>query len=395
MLHADLGLIGPIFPDSLFQGYHHDMKPVVDIVIIGGGVQGLTLALFLSRAGATVRVIDKGALGFEASWAGAGIIPPGGAGPQSPVVDRLRTLSSGMFPAFSDELLALTGISNGFRKCGSWHLPLAGDNLEGLRNLCVREGLPLESPSVALPWPGTPGESPLFLKGTMQVRNPWHLRALKDSCLLAGVEMIENCQVEKMQLKGGQISSITTPMGQWRAQWFVLAAGAWSGVLAASIGFTLPVKPIRGLITLLELEEAGLVSIVEQGKRYIVPRGDGLFLVGSNEEDAGFDKTIQETVVKELEAWASYVVPELAHARRKKCWAGLRPGSPDGMPFLGSCPDIKNLVLATGHFRAGLQLSLGTASLVSQFILGGTLPIPIEPFSPARPSGPLSGGFLN
>lgn len=371
------------------------MKPGVDIVIIGGGVQGLTLALFLSRAGATVRVIDKGALGIEASWAGAGIIPPGGAGQQSPVADRLRTLSSGMFPAFSNELFDLTGIGNGFRECGSWHLPSAEHSLEGLRNLCVREGLPLESPSGALRWPGKAGESPLFLKGTMQVRNPWHLRALRESCLSAGVEMIENCEVHNMDIKDGKISSIATPRGKWRAQWFVLAAGAWSGVLAASIGFNLPVKPIRGLITLLELEGVGLVSIVEQGKRYIVPRGDGLFLVGSNEEDAGFDKTIRETVAKELEDWASYVIPELTNARRKNCWTGLRPGSPDGMPFLGPCPGIKNLVLATGHFRAGLQLSVGTACLVSQFILGGTLPIPIEPFSPERPLGPLSGGFLN
>jgi len=371
------------------------MKSGADIVIIGGGVQGLTLAFFLAKEGQSVRIVERGYCGKEATWAGAGIIPPGMATADAPVADRLRTLSSGLFPKLSDELQSLTGIHNGLLRCGSWHLPDKGKSLQALKELCVRENIQLEAPGPLRRWQGKEGISPLFLSGTMQVRNPWHARALREACLLAGVVIVENSPVEDISIRDGRVISIATPSGSFASDWFVLAAGAWSGELSKCFGLALAVRPVRGVISLLELPGFQMNAIVEQGKRYIVPRGDGLFLVGSSEQDAGFDKSVETHIVEELEGWARGIMPELAIAQRKASWAGLRPGSPDGLPFLGLCPGYQNLVLATGHHRAGLQLSTGSAHLLTELLTGKSTSIPLGPFSPDRPEGPLEGGFLN
>lgn len=371
------------------------MESGVDILIIGGGVQGLTLAYFLAKEGKRVQIVERGACGKEATWAGAGIIPPGMASTGAPVADRLRTLSSQRFPSLSAELQALTGINNGFNRCGSWHVPEKNGTLRALKDLCQREKFQLELPGRDRPWTGNREVEPLFLSGTMQVRNPWHVRALREACILSGVVIRESSPVEHISVRDGRVVSIETPSGSFSAKWFVLAAGAWSGELAKWLGLQLAVRPVRGVISLLELPGGKMNSIVEQGKRYIVPRGDGLFLVGSTEQDAGFDKTVELDLVEELEDWARQVLPELAMARRKASWGGLRPGSPDGLPFLGFCPGYQNLVLATGHHRAGLQLSPGSAQLLTELLTGKTVAIPLEPFSPERPQGHLEGGFLN
>jgi glycine oxidase len=376
------------------------MSSCGSIVILGGGVQGLTLAWFLAREGCKVRLIDRQACGREASWAGAGIIPPGLAKANAPVTDRLRSLSSGLFAKMSEDLLSLTGIDNGYRICGSWHLSDDQGSLDHVVEVCKTESLAYEVLSESyvrrrLDWLGPNVNAACYVAQTAQVRNPWHLKALEAACRQSGVVISDNLTVGKLIIDGIRVSSVETSEGMVFGDEFVLAAGAWSCGLAASINIVLPVRPVRGVIVLLDCQDTCVSSIVEQGKRYIVPRGDGLFLVGSNEVEAGFDKTVDPHTVDALEAWAQGIVPKLANARRVTSWAGLRPGSPDGAPFLGRCPGIKNLYLATGHHRSGLQLSPGSATLIADIIMGRNTVLPVEPFSPLRPEGRLSRGFNN
>ena len=376
------------------------MSSCGSVVILGGGVQGLTLAWFLAREGCEVRLIDRQACGREASWAGAGIIPPGQASDSSPVTDRLRSLSSGLFFKMSEDLLALTGIDNGYRICGAWHLADDQGSLDQVIRLCQVERLAhevVQEPLVRhrLDWLGPDVAAACFVAQTAQVRNPWHLKALEAACRKSGVVINDHVSVGKLIVERNRISSIETSEGMIHGDQFALTAGAWSCGLAASVNVVLPVRPVQGVIVLLECLDSHFSSIIEQGKRYIVPRGDGLFLVGSNEVEIGFDKTVNPQTVEELEAWAQQMVPGLLNARRVTSWAGLRPGSPDGAPFLGMCPDIKNLFLATGHYRAGLQLSPGSATLVADVMLGRKPAVPIDPFSPLRPEGFLPRGFNN
>src|SRR5205823_1901298 len=119
---------------------------------------------------------------------------------------------------------------------------------------------------------------------------------------------------------------------------YLIAAGPWSNGLLASLGWQLGIRPIRGQIVLLQAPSVRLQHILLWGSRYLVPRGEGLFLVGSTEEDAGFDKRNTAEAVQELLALACHMVPELRQATIERCWSGLRPGSPDGLPFLGRVP---------------------------------------------------------
>jgi glycine oxidase len=127
------------------------------------------------------------------------------------------------------------------------------------------------------------------------------------------------------------------------------------------------------------------------GKRYLVPRGDGRVLVGSTEEpEAGFVKLNTESGITNLNIFAYRLCPGLRYAHIEKCWAGLRPGSPDGLPFIGPVPGWDNIFAATGHFRAGVQLSIGTAQLITELFTGKPTCVPLESFAIDRK--PHTGG---
>jgi glycine oxidase len=136
--------------------------------------------------------------------------------------------------------------------------------------------------------------------------------------------------------------------------------------------------------------------VVLVGKCYLVPRTDGRVLVGSTEEDVGFDRRTTAEAIAGLLRFALQVAPGLADAPVERCWAGLRPGSPDGMPFLGRVPDYDNLYVAAGHFRAGLLLSTGTAQLLKELLLGQPLSVPLEAFRLDRPAvAPVQPAFAS
>jgi glycine oxidase len=124
-----------------------------------------------------------------------------------------------------------------------------------------------------------------------------------------------------------------------------------------------------------------------QGKRYLVPRPDGLVLVGSTEEDAGFDKRTTAEAIQDLLAFAISMVPGLGSAHPERSWAGLRPGSPDSLPYIGPVPGIDNLFIAAGHFRAGIQLSPATGLVLKELFLGQPLTVALDAFRLDRQVG--------
>ena len=139
---------------------------------------------------------------------------------------------------------------------------------------------------------------------------------------------------------------------------------------------------------LFDTGRAGADPLLLQGKRYLVPRTDGKILAGSTEEEAGFDARTTTEGVAGLTAFARELLPSLASAPIEKSWAGLRPGSPDGLPYLGNVPGWENLHIAAGHFRAGLQLSPATGLVMAQHLLGKPTLLALEAFRLDRPAGP-------
>lgn len=365
-------------PDTSFyegESYHAGMVHTPDMLIVGGGIIGLTAAYTLAKAGAAVAVYDQADLGREASWAGAGIIPPGNPDRAATPIDKLRAITAARLPDFSAELRERTGIDNGYRRCGG--IEFLNPEDEYAVPLWAAEDVAFERLSAAglagrEPGLGETVGTPYFLPGMAQLRNPWHLRALVAACERAGVRLLPRSPVEGWVTAGSRIRAVRLASGEERsAGCFLLAAGAWGEPLLAALGCRPGVHPVRGQIVLLKTAPDRPRHILILGKRYFVPRGDGRVLVGSTEEpEAGFEKRTTAVGVAGLLTFARKVMPELANAEVETCWAGLRPGSPDGLPFIARVPGFENVVAAVGHFRAGVQLSIGTAELVADLLLG-------------------------
>jgi len=233
-----------------------------------------------------------------------------------------------------------------------------------------------------------------LLPGEMQMRPPRHLEALEQSCLDRGVTLLHDAVVEAVEVGHGRVSGLTARVaGVSRvvhADVYVLAAGAWSGGLADALGLRIETRPIRGQIALLKVPRQVLTRVVNRGLDYLVPRADGSLLVGSTIEDAGFDRSTVDAAIERLLGVAHELLGDIANAKPEQVWAGLRPGSADGLPSIGRTPACDNAYVAAGHFRAGLHQSTGTAVLVADMIEGRPSAIDPAPFRPDRPR-PVSG----
>jgi glycine oxidase len=363
-----------------------------DVLILGGGVIGLTTAYFLARERARVTVLDKGDFGQEASWAGAGILPPAQTSEVSKTsevcsgIDQLRGHSAVLFPSLSEELRQLTGIDNGYLRCGGLEFlsgPKEAEEEWHAQGMTLQT---LDEPALARLEPNLARGLGLanYLPDMAQLRNPRHLKALLAACKSRGVTLRPGCAVHGFVSDGPRIQAVKTLDDNLPAERFLLASGAWTGPLTESLGCSIPIKPVRGQIALLNTSTPVFRRILLWGSRYLVPRPDGKVLVGSTEEHAGFDKRTTSQAIADLLQLANRLVPDLGSAHLERCWAGLRPGSPDGLPFLGPIPGWDNLFVAAGHFRAGIQLSPGTALVMKECLLGRPPSFAIDGFSLER-----------
>jgi glycine oxidase len=359
-----------------------------DVLIIGGGVIGLTTAYFLAREQVQVEVVDQGDFGQESSWAGAGILPPGNPERAQSHLDQLRAHSARLFPTLSAELRERTGIDNGYLRSGGLMLGDADEAARGWRG----EGIAVErvdEPGLRRLEPALAAglRSGYFLPAVAQLRNPRHVRALLAACRLNGARLRPGCPVLGFEREGERITAVKTSAGALLAERFVVAAGAWSDALLEQVGWRPCIHPVRGQIALVHTGIPVLGRIVLHGKRYLVPRPDGRVLIGATEEEAGFDKRTTAGAVRDLLDFGIGLVPALAEAPIERCWAGLRPGNPDGLPFLGPVPGWSNLFIAAGHFRAGIQQSPATGLVLKELLLGQPLTVPLETFRLDRVRG--------
>ncbi|MGL4551696.1 MAG: glycine oxidase ThiO [Gemmataceae bacterium] len=357
---------------------------VPDVLIVGGGVIGLTTAYYLARDGVRVTLVEAGEVGRQASWAGAGILTPGDPERARTPADRLRTVSVGLYPGLSAALREETGLDNGYRVCGGVELPDDGQDAADLpTEEWHAEGARVEPVPAGGLAEATGGlvegaAAAVRLPDMAQVRNPRHLQALQAACVRRGVTLLPGWPVAEVRPYG-----VAGERGRLVAGKVLVAGGAWTGQVLASHGLRLPVRPVRGQMVQLRLPP-GRRPIVLQGKRYLVPREDGLTLVGSTEEEAGFDAVPTDDGVAGLLAFARGLGPALGTAPVERTWAGLRPASADGLPYLGEVPGAAGLSVAAGHFRSGLQLSPGTGLVMSQLLTGKEPAVPLEAFRVGR-----------
>ena len=365
---------------------------MTDVVIVGGGVIGLSVAYRLAREGVDATVLDRRELGREASWAGAGLIPANTERVRGHPSAELRSWSAVLYPEWSAALLEETGIDNGYRRCGGVDVGFDAVEDGELRSMAGRwkaEGVVFERLAPADYARVEPGLSPdvraaYFLPDRAQIRNPWHLKALAAAAAKRGVRLLPDRAVTGFDRRDGRIRAVETDGGDVPCSAVVVAAGAWTGGLLGGLGLSVPTPPLKGQIVLFRGDRPLLRRVVEHGKNYLVPRDDGRILAGATEEDAGFDTRNTATGVRDLIGEAVRLCPGLADAEVERAWAGLRPGSVDTRPYIGPLPGFDNAFVAAGHKRAGLQLSPATAEVVNDLVLGRPPRIDLSAFRVGR-----------
>ena len=303
------------------------------------------------------------------------MLPPGRLESASTAEARLRAYSHSLWDELSQQLKQRTGIDNGYRRCGAIELP--GDDLSEFKRQVdewVAEGIDvdeldrhqLEQHVSDL---HSHINSGIYLSEFGQVRNPRHVKALAAACQSLGVDILENC--EQLHLTDAGQGRVVATAGDRRfsADRICICAGAWTSQLLNPLGVKIPVKPVRGQMAQLRVSPQLFSRVIEQGRRYIVPRTDGLVLVGSTMEDVGFEKKTTADAISDLLKFAESMVSELGKAEVVRCWSGLRPGSPDELPFIGPATEFSNLFVGAGHFRSGLQMSPATGAVLTELLL--------------------------
>ncbi|OEC35589.1 glycine oxidase [Pseudomonas cuatrocienegasensis] len=358
-----------------------------DVLVVGGGAIGMLSTLLLARSGAAIHLLEEHSLGKESSWAGGGIVSPLYPWRYGAAVTALAHWSQDFYPGFGKLLLAATGIDPEVHASGLYWLDL-DDEAQALA-WAAREGRVLRAVDILevhqrVPVLGPGFERAIHMPGVANVRNPRLVKALRAALLaMPNVTLREHCPVTGFIQEGGLICGVTTAAGEIRAQRVVLAAGAWSGELLATLGLKLPVEPVKGQMILFKCAEDFLPSMVLAKGRYAIPRRDGHVLVGSTLEHAGFDKTPTEQALASLRASAIELLPALADAEVVGHWAGLRPGSPEDIPFIGALPGYEGLWLNCGHYRNGLVLAPASCQLLADLMAGREPIIDPTPYSPA------------
>lgn len=357
-------------------------RRAADLAVVGGGIVGLSTAYFAAEAGLSVAVFDKEDLGRGASWAGAGVLMPLHPETYPPELLSFCLEGARFWDDFAVRLTGETGIDVGYLSCGAVELFRGEDapgraqekaawwRARGIRAEALDgEGLARRAPRAA------PAEGALWLPDAKQVRNPRAIRALVAALRSRGVALRPHAEVTAVE--DGEVAlRARGGRERFRAEAVVVAAGAWTKRLLPNV----KVRPVRGQIVLLRAD-LDLAPIVIDGE-YVVPRGDGLFLAGSTVEEAGFDDATTAAGVAHLTKRAAELVPGLADAERVRAWAGLRPGSDDGLPWIGHVQG--KVYVASGHFRHGLILGPITGRLLARSVLTGRDEAALAPFSPRR-----------
>ncbi|MFI4954831.1 MAG: glycine oxidase ThiO [Gammaproteobacteria bacterium] len=344
-------------------------------VVIGAGIIGLLCARSLARAGRQVILIEKTQdAENRASWAGGGMAMPIYPWRSSAEILSLMKRSYALYPGLVQELLIETGIDAQWYTSGI--LTLESDEYLQAAQWAQNYHFPLqlllpEQINTLVPALASGNKAGIWLPTVAQVRNPRLLKAL-DASIQQNLNIQRRlCEVQNCVEKNSKIIGVQTSTGYIAAEEVVIAAGAWSGLLLEQLPVEFPIFPMRGQMLLWQAPAELLPCMIVSQGRYLIPRLDGYILAGSSMEDVGFDISTTEQMYAELYQMALSLVPALAAYPVVKHWAGLRPGSPQGIPWIGKVAGIDNLWINAGHFRNGLLMGPASNEILINRMLNG------------------------
>ena len=372
------------------------MSDTPDVIVVGGGVVGTAVAYFLAKRGMSCVLLEKGRIGGGASSAASGILS---SSPGSSQYSRLAQRSLRLFHELAPVIREESGIDMEFAECGDLTLAMNESDAIALRGLTnqlstigeearwvdsdeLRELEPLLNPAI-------PGG--MYAPESCRVNNQRLASALALSAQRYGAEIRQGVEVTGLIVEDGQVAGVMERDGPLRSGSVVLASGAWTGAMdrwlygerGPSASRIPMVKPVKGVNLNVQPSNGSVSRIVHGSWGILVPRNDGSMIVGATVEEVGFDTRVTAGEVQAILGVATALMPSLSDAEINWSIAGLRPGSGDELPVVGRMPEHANVVVASGHYRNGILLSLATGEAVAD-LLDGSESESLSDFDPAR-----------
>jgi glycine oxidase len=348
-----------------------------DVIIVGGGIIGLSLSIALRKRGAAVLIVERGEPGREASHAAGGMLVDC-LFETPPALQPLATASARLYPEFAHELEIESGMKVDLRDAGTI-LFLSPEHAARNSHLVSSHSLPV--PLAQLEPALADHQLPALYLKERSVDPRAITTAAWKTAKARGVDFSSGDEVTSITINDGRATGVTTTKTAFHAAKVVNCAGAWSGQIGPR---PLPTRPVKGqMLCLLMPSHTLLKHVVRAPEVYLIPRSDGRLLVGATVEEAGFDKRTDLATIQRQHRAALALVPKLADAKILEDWAGLRPGTPDALPILGATA-TPGYYVATGHFRDGILLAPITAEVMTAVIEDRTPEFDLTAFSSAR-----------
>ncbi|MCG6937276.1 MAG: glycine oxidase ThiO [Gammaproteobacteria bacterium] len=354
-----------------------------DCIIVGGGAIGLLTARQLFLEGVDVLLLEKGPLGGESSWAGGGIISPLYPWFYDDAVNVLAERSKAIYPELTKTLLDETGVDSELLDSGLFTVTENYQHIvEWAQKWSIKASYvaDIDRIHVIEKAAGDTVDKGIWMPDIKQIRNPKFVQALKKSFEKQSIPYLENCAVEEIIANNNKVSAVRTGQQTFTADKVVIASGAWSAQFNVTRS-SVDVIPVKGQMVMYKGEPGQVKRIILSGGHYVIPRKDGRILAGSTLEKIGFDKTVSSAAFDELHQAAVQLVPLIEDLPVERQWAGLRPGTEKGIPYICQHDDIEGLYIHAGHFRNGIVLGAASAELMIDIILGRQPWCDVRPYS--------------
>jgi len=361
-----------------------------DVIIVGGGVIGLSIARELALHSKSVLLLDRGNTRDATSWAAAGMLAPQSETEIASAFFDLCMASARLYRDWTNHLHEESGIDPEFADSG---LLFVASTEEGLcrlkRSLEWQQSMGLKGellspeatvqlePHLTLSLTGA-----VFMPDECHVTPRRLLEALAGACAGKRVEIQTGVRVLEVLQAEGRVTGVRTPSEQFAAPNVVIASGVRSPEIQG-ISPAIPVSPRKGQILSLTSDARAFRHMIRWEHAYMVPRRSGDLIVGATNEDAGFDRSITPAGVGSLLQRAQQLSSHIADLPIGEIWTGLRPATPDGLPVIGKA-GVEGLFYATGHYRNGILLAPITAVSVASVVENRTAPVLLDAFAPAR-----------
>jgi len=351
------------------------------VIIVGGGIIGLSIAYKLLKLGIDIVLLEKEILGKGASWVAGGMLAPQSEGLEGDFLQFCLS-SREMYPSFVEEIESDTGIETGYWNCGILKLAFSKQeedeikkDIERYKKLGLKaEWLDKKDIQKEIKNIGKEVIGGALYEQDAQIDNRKLVLALANF-VKQNAKVYEFEEVKEILTENGKFKAVKTDSQTVEGDYCVIAAGAWSGA------FDLPVFPLKGEMAAVDVNRKDINRVLYSSKAYLIPRKSyNRLVIGATQEDVGFAKgnTVKGTLFL-LNGLVS-TLPNMINKNIQELWYGYRPATPDEFPILGE-GNIKNLIYATGHHRNGILLAPITAKIISEYIYSNKISPYLEKFS--------------